>query len=645
MSIILGIQNGHHASCAIVKDGILIAGIGQERTTLKKSSGSNFLSNNLPIRRCLQICGITIDQVDMIVSSFQAIGPGGVGLIQPLFDDDFNLFDPYDKRHFVISHHYAHAFSAFGTSGFTDCSILVSDLAGSTTVEGKDFAVPFFEFYNHCINLKPHNTFYTECSSIYHFDEKKVTLFYREFCVPHNSPEIFICSAASLYDNIARFIFNKEDAHGELMALASLKTPKNSKNLKLSLNDIFAYSKEGQIVYNNSWQHKIQNETEIINYVPLASIIQKALESIIFKYVEKTKILTKSQNLAVAGGVFLNIKANSIIEKSKIFSHFHVPSAPHDSGISIGCAFYGWYVIANSNRISVVTNRTKSIDRIGFKYSGADIDDILKRFNHLCEWRKNVSPRFVAQLIAKGNIIARFSGAAEFGPRALGGRSLIANPLLKASKDKLNTIKGRQQWRPVAPIVIKKRINDFFDGQEDSPYMNLSHIIKPAHRKYLKALRHPDHSARVQSLTKEDDSFLYELLASIEELTGYPILINTSLNGRGQPIIETLEIALDFFFASENIDYILIENILVEKRRIPIWEKCRLAQDCIISIINAATVPRYIILRNEKSMEISYEAVEIIKKIPQEGKYHTVDNTILLELYQAAFLQFIIKGN
>ncbi|NJK32239.1 MAG: hypothetical protein HC927_07430 [Deltaproteobacteria bacterium] len=146
MPVSLGIHNGHHAACAVVRDGVLVAAIEQERMTRRKADGYEGLSGRLPIHECLAVAGLTLAEVDVIVSSFQAVGPGGAGLRRPLVEPGFERFDPHDPRHRVISHHQAHALSALGSSGFRGAAIVVCDLAGSTTKDGLDFACSFGEF-------------------------------------------------------------------------------------------------------------------------------------------------------------------------------------------------------------------------------------------------------------------------------------------------------------------------------------------------------------------------------------------------------------------------------------------------------------------------------------------------------------------
>jgi carbamoyltransferase len=618
VGIVLGINNGHHASCAIVKDGQLVSGIEQERITRIKGDGSNYLSNNLPVKKCLETLDLSFDDVDLIVSSFQAIGPGGVGLMQPLFEYGFDLFDPFDKRHFVISHHLGHALSAFGTSGFNRSAVLICDLAGSTTKDGKDFAIPFSTFYNTTTNFKERAVTKTECLSIYSVDKFDLDLKYREFCVPHCSPEIFVSSPASLYDNIARFVFNKENAHGQLMALATLGKNLENTDPVLGISDLIQITSD-KVHFTNNWQHKVSIKHNVRDYAHLAAIVQQAFQISLLEYVKKAKHLTGEVNLTAAGGAFLNILANSNIHSSKTFKRYHVPSAPHDAGVAIGCAYYGWNFLGDQRRLQSKIFEKKAKDRIGSTYSEKFVLDELIKRHKVCKWLKT-TPNHVASLIAKNMIVGRFSGAAEFGPRALGGRSLLANPIHAESKNLLNRIKGREPWRPVAPIVIKGKLNKYFDGPHDSPYMNMAHTVKGKYRGLLKALFHPDHSARVQTLEKNDDPFLYEILTFLELLNEVPIIVNTSLNGPDVPIVETPRQAIDFFLKNDLIDCLLLEDYLVTRNEDPPWHETRVANDVYISSIYFNGNEKAILTKDGGSRPISKEVLKILKTLPTSNR-------------------------
>jgi carbamoyltransferase len=178
------------------------------------------------------------------------------------------------------------------------------------------------------------------------------------------------------------------------------------------------------------------------------------------------------------------------------------------------------------------------------------------------------SPAEIAQQLHAGRILARCAGRSEFGPRALGGRSLLASPLLAAIKDRLNRIKGRQPWRPVAPVVARERLHEVFDGPADSPWMTFSHRLRPEVQGRLPALHHPDDSTRAQSLVRAQDPWLHDLLLAFAALTGYAVLVNTSLNGPDEPILETAEQALTWFLANDDVDALLLDEMLVERRPI-----------------------------------------------------------------------------
>lgn len=643
MALILGIHNGHHASTALVSDGLLVAAVEQERVTRLKADGSQGLSNRLPVRQCLECAGASLNDVDLIVSSFQAIGPGGVGLTQPLIHSDFKLFDPFDQRHFVISHHYAHALSAISTSGFRECATLICDLAGSTTRDGKDFAIPFADFVRSVTTLNSQANTFTECLSIYHIDEYKCELQYRDYCVPHSAPEVFIYSPASLYDNAARMIFGKENAHGELMALASMAT-NTAHATSLTVEQIVECFSSGIPQFKNDWQHCVRLFAEQLDYAPLAAVVQEAFQKAILAYARKAHTLTNSTRLTAAGGSFLNIVTNTAIESSGIFEHYFVPSAPHDAGIAIGCAYHGWRCIAEKRQLNVTTTTSKASDRIGSAYSDDQVIEALQSRSYLVACEEIVQPSTIASLLKNGQIIARFAGRAEFGPRALGGRSLLATPLKIESKDRLNRTKGRQPWRPVAPIVLCDQIAEFFVGPEDSPYMNMVHRIVDRHRGELLALWHPDGSARVQTLRRKDDEFLYETIHQFSLLTGYPMVVNTSFNGPNEPIVETPQQAIDFFAASDELDCLLLGERLIRRVAYPSWQKCSLASDVIVSVIRPGDTSIYILLRRGRSMEISKQTLLIIERMSdgEDIDPTTVDAETRLELCRLLFKHFLV---
>jgi carbamoyltransferase len=646
--LVLGIHHGHNASCAIVRDGVLIAAIQQERITRIKNDGQESLSNRLPLHACLGAAGARLQDVTTIVSSFQAASPGGIGLHRPLVEPDFDLFDPWDHRHLVVSHHYAHALSAIGTSQFREAAVLICDLAGSTTRDGLDFVCTFEAFEQVITSLNSQPELRTECLSIYEADGLSLDLKHREYCVPHNAPDVFIQNAASLYDNVARMIFNKENAHGQLMALASMG--QTQENL-FDVTDLVTVASDGTVSYRNDWQHRVSRYKDVLDYAPLAHCVQKALQCALLHYIRKTRMLTSSCNLAAAGGVFLNILGNSEISHSGVFNRFYVPSSPHDAGISIGCAYAGWHEIApRCKRI----NGRKATDRLGPNYSRDNSDDCLRnssletnateRWGPDREFRTAVTPCAIARLLHEGKIIARCAGRSEFGPRALGGRSLLGSPLISDTKARLNAIKGRQSWRPVAPIVRRERVEDFFRGPEDSPYMNFVHEVREQYRSDLVALSHPDCSTRAQTLERSDDRDLYEILVAFEQLTGFPILVNTSLNGPGEPIAETPQDAVEFFISHPDVDAMLLAERLILRPAPPSWRDARIAPDTIVSIVYPRGNKRIILVRRDASLEISQDALNLIESQPKRTGIEKSASEIESELKEALRRGLLVRA-
>jgi carbamoyltransferase len=567
MSIVLGIHIGHHASCAVVKDGHLIAAIQLERLSGQKSHTVLILSNELPVAEVLSACGLTLSDVDLIVSSFQATARAGFGLHQPLIAHDFHLFDPFEIRHHVVSHHLAHAHSAIAYAPPGRLAVLISDYAGSSTTDGKDFAQPFSEWYASLIGDRDTIALQTECLSIYASDHNKLILKYREYRVPHVAPDSAVCSVASLYENVTGAVLPGHNQHGSLMALAAYGEFHDDADDPGPLIEVNG----DHVSYRNDWQHKVYSDyiaplnadregIETSKAARLAWLCQKATESALLAYARQAKSLCRCDVLAVAGGTFLNILANSRISNEALFESMHVPSAPNDAGISIGCAIWG--ALKAGDEIHQIFN-----DRLGPIH---DTSIAAQQFSGLVEKTK-VSVKSIAERLAQGEILARFSGRSEFGPRALGGRSLLASPLIMTNKTRLNNIKGRQHWRPVAPIVSMHNFERFFEGPANSYWMSFAHYIRLPHALNLPALQHPDGSTRCQCLNRNQDEWLDQLLEEFGKLTGYPILLNTSLNGPEEPILEQPFAAVHWFLMHRDVDALLLDEILITRKPVDVF--------------------------------------------------------------------------
>jgi carbamoyltransferase len=564
MGLALGIHVGHDASCALVRDGELVAAIQLERLSRKKHHAVESLWNGLPIQAVLDCVGATMDDVDVIVSCFQAGSPGGFGLHRALVEPSFSVFDPFADRHHVMSHHLAHAYCAAAYAPRGDVAVVVSDYAGSSTVDGDDFFLRFRDWYRTLVGSRRPVALQTESLSIYRARlGEDFSLVHREFRTPHNAPESAVSSVASLYENVTQAVFRRPNTHGSLMALAAYGDPPGPDDRPMVDVD------GEEVVFRNDWQHAVYDraivDAETGDYrlsrrdvERLARRCQEATEEVVLAYARRATRLTGARHLALGGGTFLNILANSRLAASGLFDTVSLPSAPHDAGIAIGCAFRGAVMLGHEAR-RVVS------DRLGPRHTVADADAAILAAEAFVTARQ-VGPAEVAERIHGGAIVARCAGRSEFGPRALGGRSLLASPLRAESKTRLNVVKGREPWRPVAPVVSAEHLAYALEGPAHSPWMTFSHAFVGEHGDRLAALAHPDGSTRAQTLARVEDPWLDDLLHEFGRRTGYHILVNTSFNGPAEPIIESPREAIDWFLRNGDVDALLLEDRLIERK-------------------------------------------------------------------------------
>ncbi|MBK6323543.1 MAG: hypothetical protein IPF38_15670 [Burkholderiales bacterium] len=347
------------------------------------------------------------------------------------------------------------------------------------------------------------------------------------------------------------------------MALAALSHAKEQS----ARYSILEADNQGRQDFRNDWQTAVPESPTHDDLRQLASDVQDATEASLLACAMRAKSLSCESSLVVSGGVFMNIPTNTRIADSGAFARYYVASAPGDAGISIGCAMYAESQLAGRLlpfEIGILS------DRLGKLYSTEQELEALSRYAGLLQVVEgSVTPRKVAELVHSGAIIARSSGRSEFGPRALGGRSILASPLRISSKTKLNSIKSRQEWRPVAPTVADVDFDTFFEGPRDSHFMSYVHKVREPFRGALPALGLPNESVRTQVLKREWDEYLFELLQELGSISGFPIICNTSLNTRGEPIVETPEDSILFLLRCSDVDYLLLGNKLIERASAP----------------------------------------------------------------------------
>jgi len=337
--------------------------------------------------------------------------------------------------------------------------------------------------------------------------------------------------------NIEQGIFKASELYSEVTEQLGLV--KNRGEYKVM--GLAAYGKPIYEEFENI-EPIIKNPTQ--KQKDIAASIQNILEIEILQLCQKAKQLTKSDNLCLAGSIALNCVANSKIKKSKIFNDIWIQPAG-GAGASIGAA-----LLSNQQRI-------QHNSFLGPGFSDEQIRTELKKVGQKYEKTSNRA-KSAARLLAQGKIVAYFAGRMEFGPRALGARSILADPRNINTKDKLNKIKRREAWRPFAPVIMAEHSLKYFD-LDNSPYMLLVAQVK---NKSIPAVTHIDNSARIQIVEQSQD--FYKVISEFYKLTRCPVLVNTSFNVRGEPIVCTPKDALECFLNTE-IDALIIENNILYK--------------------------------------------------------------------------------
>lgn len=420
-----------------------------------------------------------------------------------------------------------------------------------------------------------------------------------------NSVEIlgsinFPHSIGMLYSAMTQFLgFKVNSGEYKVMGLAPYGTPKYADLIKKEIVDIFP---DGSIKLNlnyfdfmvghstisNEWENLFKRKKRMPESnltqddMDLAASIQLITEIIMIKMAKFVKSQTNEKNLCLAGGVALNCVANGKIDNEKIFENIWIQPAAGDSGGALGSALFHWHKTLNQPRVANPKKDSMQGAYLGPKYKNDDIEQFLINFK--IPYKKIENPAITAaKLLAEGKIIGWFQGRMEFGPRSLGSRSILGDARSPEMQKNMNLkIKFRESFRPFAPAVIEEEASDWFDIRSNSPYMLLVSSVLTKHRTELDAheknlfgieklnqirstipaITHVDYSARVQTVSKETNYKFWELISEFKRLTGVPVVVNTSFNVRGEPIVCTPEDAYNCFVKT-NIDFLILENMLI----------------------------------------------------------------------------------
>lgn len=538
---VLGTGLSHNGSACLVRDGQIIAGVEKERITGKKNDGGNDL---FTISHCLDTAGIGPNDLDLIV---QNANFGNFEYGNTWYKGRRSV--PTNVPIVTISHHLAHATSAFYLSPFNCASILVADGCGSPYDECMDLDGAVIA--EHPSSSTP--WLWCEKDSLYSADENQFQTVYKDFSPMGRQdgarhplhPPVTWHSIGGQYMSASQYCFASTSDMGKLMGLA----PYGS--LNFDDKPIFQFH-NGQTLVNHTWVNDYHNpclghsdfSARFSYFANLARRVQSQVEEAVLNLVRHRLNLTNHSDLCFSGGVALNAVANRRILEETACKRLFVPPAADDCGLAIGCAFYGWTQVLKQTRV-----RHKGNTFFGRVYTDEKIQQALSGLVDGVLVRRPVDlVKEVADLLEAGKAVAWFQGGAEFGPRALGHRSILGDPRKAELRDFINLkIKFREDFRPFAPSVLAEEARRYFTLEGESPYMLLVVRVREEWRSRIPAVTHVDGTARVQTVTPQNDPKFHALLSEFGNRTGIGMLLNTSLNRKGEPMIESPAQAVTMF--------------------------------------------------------------------------------------------------
>jgi len=590
---VLGISAYYHDSAAaLVVDGEVVAAAQEERFTRRKHDKSFPLQAT---RFCLEYSGLNPAAIDAVVfydkpylkfkrllQTHLAYAPRGLGTfldaqsswlsdklfqrreLKRLLARELDAAVNWDEKLYFSEHHLSHAASAFFPSPFEEAAILTMDGVGEWT---------------------------TTSLAIGRANSIKIV---KEIHFPHSLGLLY--AAFTAYTG-----FKVNSGEYKVMGLAPYGTPRFAELIKSHLIDLasdgsfrldmsyFDYC-AGRTMTNKKFHDLFgiaprQAESPLDqHHMDLAASIQAVTEEVVLALASGVAASTNQRNLCLAGGVALNCVANGELLRANIFDRIWIQPAAGDAGGAVGAAL-GWYHMHAKHPRSVMAGDAMRGSYLGPSYSTPEVEKRLRNLGAVFTTRDSKSViDETAKALAEGKAIGWFQGRMEFGPRALGARSIIADARSPEMQKVLNLkVKYRESFRPFAPSVLREDVSDWFELRDDSPYMLLvadvvkSKQIKPEVNKSLygidllnqvrsaiPAVTHVDYSARVQTVHKETNPRYHSLIAEFKRLTGCPVIVNTSFNVRGEPIVESPEDAFRCFMGTE-IEVLVVENCILYK--------------------------------------------------------------------------------
>ena len=574
---IIGI-NAYHAdsSAAIFVNGELIAAIEEERfRRVKHWAGFP----QMAIEFCIKEAGISFEEVDYFAIGrdpkakffkkllYLARNPSGsFSAIKNRLHNSRkvsslekelatisglppHIFKPKIKQ---VEHHRSHIASAFFASPFEEAACLSIDGSGDFTTtmtavgKGNEITVLDSVDFPHSIGI-----FYTAFTQLLGF--------------PHYGDEYKVMGMAPY--GKAKYVDKlKEVIHLTDNGLFQL----NLKYFRKGTEGVISYGEDHIPVVQPMYSEEMvkqfgepRKKEEPLNqyHKDLAASVQKITELTIFHIMEHLQKKTGLKNLCLAGGVAQNSVANGKIKKHTSFRNIYIPSAGHDAGISIGAALFVQHQLLKEKRMPAIFSAYT-----GSRFNNTDIKECLLAQNVLfTEYENEVLFDKITDCLIGGGVVGWFNGRSEFGPRALGARSILADPRRTDAKDILNAkIKRRESFRPFAPSILKEYVGDYFEVTDEVPFMEKVFSIKENKRKEIPAVTHVDGSGRLQTVDKNISPRFYQLIEAFRKKTGVPVLLNTSFN-ENEPIVNSPAQALDCYVRTD-MDMLVMENILIHRK-------------------------------------------------------------------------------
>lgn len=573
---ILGL-NAYHAdsSAAIFKDGEMIAAIEEERfTRIKHWAGFPAEA----IKFCIAEAGITLSDIDYITIGRDPSAKLGNkvkyllknpslfgGAISRLnnsrqvasLKEEFLKIDPRvdyaDIRKKVknIEHHRSHLASAFFASPFDEAAILSIDGSGDFTTTmiatGKGNKINVIDSIDFPVSCGLFYTAFTQFLGFPHYgDEYKVM-----GLAPYGEPK-YVDKVKSVLQFLPDGLYSWKDEY----FVQPTKAGFSYDNHVPSVGNLYTEK------FVKEFGRPRKTGEELSTYhKDLAASVQRVTEELIFHILKHLQKKTGLKNACVAGGVAQNSVANGKITSATGFDNLYIPSAGHDAGISMGSALYLYNHILDMPRSGAVFSAYT-----GSRFSNEEIESVLKKEG--VEYRRlddnELYETVVGKLVEPG-VVGWFSGRAEFGPRALGGRSILADPRNAKAKELLNLkIKRRENFRPFAPSILKEFSSEYFTKSDEVPFMEKVFPIKQDKRELIPAVTHVDGTGRLQTVDKNISPRYYALIDTFRKKTGIPVLLNTSFN-ENEPIVNTPLEALNCFLRTK-MDMLVLENCVVERK-------------------------------------------------------------------------------